>query len=189
MTTFTNNDVSPGDVVQASDHNTQGSLLAAVLNGGIDNNNINASAAIATSKLADDAGITTAKIADSAITGAKISTYKIVRQDNTSNSTESTARILTGWGVITNNTGASSISETVTFDSAFTNKPIVLIICGGDHATTTNYGDGGNNIEARIIAKAHTITTSGFTAQLVTESSGNNFGSGSSFYQWIAIGV
>lgn len=74
MTTFVNNDVSPGAVVQASDHNTQGSLIAAVLNGGIENANVGASAAIATSKLADDAGIGAAKIADSAITPAKLLT-------------------------------------------------------------------------------------------------------------------
>lgn len=72
MTNFVNNDVSPGAVVQASDHNTQGSLLGAVINGGIDNNNIATGAAIATSKLADDAGITTAKIADLNVTTGKL---------------------------------------------------------------------------------------------------------------------
>lgn len=54
VTTFVNNDVSSGDTVFASDHNTQGALLAAVLNGGIDNNNISAGAGISTSKLASD---------------------------------------------------------------------------------------------------------------------------------------
>lgn len=54
MSTFTNNDVNSGDIVQASDHNTQGALLAAVINGGLDNNNIAANAAIAGTKLADD---------------------------------------------------------------------------------------------------------------------------------------
>jgi hypothetical protein len=63
VTNFVNNDVSSGNIVYASDHNTQGSLLAAVLNGGIDNSNISSSAAIATSKLADDAGIGSPKLA------------------------------------------------------------------------------------------------------------------------------
>lgn len=40
MSTFTNNDVSSGAVVYASDHNEQGSRIAAVLNGGIDDTNI-----------------------------------------------------------------------------------------------------------------------------------------------------
>lgn len=61
MTNFTNNDVASGAIVYASDHNTQGALLAAVLNGGIDNNNLSASAAIAGSKLADSA-ITKTKV-------------------------------------------------------------------------------------------------------------------------------
>lgn len=53
MSTFVNNDVSSGEIIYASDHNTQGALVAAVLNGGIDNDNINASAAIDGSKLAN----------------------------------------------------------------------------------------------------------------------------------------
>lgn len=62
MTQFVNNDVSSGAIVYATDHNTQGSLLAAVLNGGLDNDNINASAAIAGSKLATS-GVTHTQVA------------------------------------------------------------------------------------------------------------------------------
>lgn len=54
MTQFVNNDVASGAIVFASDHNTQGALLAAVVNGGLDNDNMAANAAIAGSKLADD---------------------------------------------------------------------------------------------------------------------------------------
>lgn len=61
MTTFVNNDVASGNIIYAADHNEQGSRLAAVLNGGIDNSNINASAAIDGSKLAD-ASITNNKL-------------------------------------------------------------------------------------------------------------------------------
>lgn len=73
MTLFTNNNVSSGDIVRASDHNSQGAAIAAVVNGNIDNANINASAAIAGTKLADSS-ITTAKIADTAVTNAKLAT-------------------------------------------------------------------------------------------------------------------
>ena len=52
MSTFTNNNVASGDVVRASDHNTQGANIAAVVNGNIENDNIDASAAIASSKIA-----------------------------------------------------------------------------------------------------------------------------------------
>lgn len=55
MSTFVNNDVTPNSVIFASDHNTQGALLAAILNGGIENDNISSSAAIARSKLATSA--------------------------------------------------------------------------------------------------------------------------------------
>lgn len=65
VSTFTNNDVAPGAVVQASDHNSQGAALAAVLNGGIDNSNIAPNAAIDGSKLADDS-ITNAKLSTTA---------------------------------------------------------------------------------------------------------------------------
>lgn len=61
MSTFVNNDVNDGDIVEASDHNTQGALLAAVINGNIDNANISASAAIAGSKLADSS-VTSTKL-------------------------------------------------------------------------------------------------------------------------------
>lgn len=57
VTNFVNNDVSSGAIVYASDHNTQGALLAAVINGNIDNNNLSASAAIDGSKIATD-GVT-----------------------------------------------------------------------------------------------------------------------------------
>jgi hypothetical protein len=62
MTQFVNNDVASGNIIYASDHNTQGALLATVLNGGLDDSNINSAAAIATSKLADDAGIGSPKL-------------------------------------------------------------------------------------------------------------------------------
>lgn len=54
MSTYVNNNVASGNIVYASDHNTQGALVAAVLNGGIDDANIAFGAAIAGSKIATD---------------------------------------------------------------------------------------------------------------------------------------
>ena len=62
MSTFTNNNVASGDVVRASDHNTQGASIAAVVNGNIEADNLASNA------------VTTAKIADGAVTNAKLST-------------------------------------------------------------------------------------------------------------------
>jgi hypothetical protein len=63
---------NPGDEITASRINTPVNQIAAEFNGNIDNANIKAGAAIATSKLADDAGITAAKIAADAVTAPKI---------------------------------------------------------------------------------------------------------------------
>ena len=70
MTTFVNNDVASGNVIYAADHNTQGALLAGVLNGNVDSSNL-ADSAATTAKIADS-NVTTAKIADDAVTAAKI---------------------------------------------------------------------------------------------------------------------
>ncbi len=63
--------ITDGSTADAADINTPLQTIYDEFNGGIDNSNIDASAAIATSKLADDADITTAKIADGAVTPAK----------------------------------------------------------------------------------------------------------------------
>lgn len=130
--------------------------------------------------------VNTAAIQAGAVTGSKIANYNTTRQDNTTNSTETTARILTGWGVIT--PGVTNVAtEAVTFNSAFVNLPIVTIICGGDNASSTTYGSGGNNLQGAVVSKAHTITTTGFTAYM---SAPGNWAAGNTvFYQWIAIGA
>ena len=71
MSTFTNNNVASGDVVRASDHNTQGANIASVVNGNIEADNL-ATNAVTTAKIAD-ANVTTAKIADGAVTSDKLS--------------------------------------------------------------------------------------------------------------------
>ncbi len=83
MSLFVNNDVASGQTIYAADHNTQGSLIAAVLNGGLDNNNISSSAAIATSKLADDGGITYGKMAAGAVIQSVTAQYSAVATGTT----------------------------------------------------------------------------------------------------------
>lgn len=109
------------------------------------------------------------------------------RQNDTTNTLNQTdVRIETGWGVIAY-AAAPTVSETVTFGTAFTIAPIVVICFGGDSPSGTTYGSGGNAVEGIVIAKAHTVTTSSFIAQL-HKGSGANFVAGNGFYQWIAIG-
>jgi hypothetical protein len=106
------------------------------------------------------------------------------RQDDTTNSTAS-QRIETGWGVMTPGV-SNQASETVTFQTPFAARPIVVICAGGDAVSATTYGSGGNIVQAANYAKAHSITTSSFVAQINAPS---NYAAGNTvFYQWIAIG-
>lgn len=66
-----------GTVADVSDYNTPITTIVNEFNGNIDNANIKTGAAIATSKLADDAGISAAKLADGAVTGSKLATTAI----------------------------------------------------------------------------------------------------------------
>lgn len=95
-------------------------------------------------------------------------------------------RIEFGWVRITYS-ASPNLTGAVTFKQAFNDRPVVVAICGGDHATLQTYGSGGNNVSGRIITKAHSVTTTGFTAH-IHEGAGSNFGSGYAFVQWLAIG-
>lgn len=129
----------------------------------------------------------TADYGNASVTGEKIANYKIVRQNNTSNSTENTARILTGWGVIAMG-GVATGTEVVTFDSAFTSIPIVTLTYGGDNASSTTYGSGSINLK-QAYGGAVSLTTTTFTAYIRSADGTNWPGGAQAFYQWTAIGV
>jgi hypothetical protein len=132
-------------------------------------------------------GVITASITDSAVTGAKIGSYKALRQDDTTNSTETSARVLTGWGVITPGV-ANSGSETITFVSAFSSRPIIVITSGGDNAAATTYGSGAINVKDAVIFTAGSITTTNFVASFKVRDASNYAAGNTVFYQWMAIG-
>lgn len=123
-------------------------------------------------------------------TVTNVDDFQVSRQDNTSNTTESNSRIEVGWGVIAISTAANNWSEAVTFSTAFVDKPIVILTCGGDALTAsgTAYGTGANSIVGNWSHKAHSITNSGFTAHLHTSSGANAGANGYVWYQWMAIG-
>jgi hypothetical protein len=126
MSTFVNNDVSSGAIVYAADHNTQGSLLAAVINGGIDNNNISSSAAIATSKLADDAGISYAKVTTGFVIQSVIVAYSAVATGTT---------VLPGDDTIPQNTeGIQFMTASITPKSASSKLQIEVVALAANSA-------------------------------------------------------
>ena len=127
----------------------------------------------------------TINASDNTITN--VSNLSVARQDNTTNSTIGGSRIETGWGVMTPGAAASA-SETVTFRTAFTDKPIVIITFGGDHASSSVYGDGNNNIKLYTAAKAVAITNTTFGAYVYTTDSTSYAAGNKVFYQWVAMG-
>ncbi len=116
---------------------------------------------------------------------------EINRQDNTSNSTLTGAKIEIGWGVVTVTTGLSQVIETINFANAFTQKPIVLLTTGGDALTSagTDYGNGGNIISGNLISKAININLGYFSVHTSNGNNGNWGANGYAWYQWMAIGV
>lgn len=117
--------------------------------------------------------------------GNGLTKCSVLRQDDTSNAYKHNSVILSGWGVIAG-AGTAVVSETVTFGITFAARPIVVLSPGGDHASTANYGDGGNAIQGLTAGKAHTIATTSFVAYMAAN--GNWSASNRVFYQWIAIG-
>lgn len=145
--------------------------------------------AVTTAKI-NDLAVTTAKLADAAVTGVKIGSYNAKRQNDTTNTTENTAKIQTGWGRITQGGGSAYGIETVTFPEAFTTVPIVIVVHGGDRSAAQgagNYGQGGNNVHGQVFGAALEPTTTNFKAK-IGATAGNYSNGDTTYYQWIAIG-
>jgi hypothetical protein len=141
-----------------------------------------------------DAGaIITAKLADSAVTGVKIANYKNLRQNDTTNSTETAAVIQSGWGRMTAAGGSAYAIETVTFPQAYTSIPLVIACAGGDRSAAQgagNYGQGGNNVHGQIFGSAIEPSTTNFKVKVGTSAGAGTYSAGDTiYYQWIAIGV
>lgn len=126
-------------------------------------------------------------MADSNVTGAKIASYRTKRKNNGSGINETSARIETGWEVVQPGAVASGI-KAVTFQTPFTNVPIILTNCGGDQASGTQaLGNGANSIQGKITTKHEGDTVNGFNLRFYADaswSSGNNV-----YLTWIAIGT
>lgn len=109
------------------------------------------------------------------------------RQNDTTNTSVLNGRMEIGHGVLTNTTGSPAMSESVTFNTAFTSTPIIYVSIASDSSTNTGYGTGGNTVEGRLLAKSAGQSTTGFTIWIHT-GGGNNFGAGFTYYTWMAVG-
>jgi hypothetical protein len=145
-----------------------------------------ASGVIASAALAG--AVNTAALAANAVTGAKIASYSTNRDNNGTNTTESVAKLQTGWAAATAGGTVSSLTATVTFPVAFSSAPIVVCVFGGDQiGGSIVYGSGGNNRVGTVSAKAYGVTTTGCT---LYAAGGSSWSSGDILYwQWIAIGT
>lgn len=135
----------------------------------------------------EDGILVTRHYADSSITGAKIASYRTKRKNNGSAIAETAARIETGWEVV--QPGATSQgSKAVTFQTAFTNVPIIFTDMGGDQTSGTQaLGNGSNTIQGRVVTKHVDDTVNGFTLRFYADAAwaaGNNV-----YLTWIAIGT
>lgn len=121
-------------------------------------------------------------------TSGNVTSVPVSRQNNTTNSVIQNARIDTGWGWIqVGGSAVSQVSETVTFQTAFTTLPIVVITYGGDAGNTPpSYGTGGGVVLGAAATKASNITTTNFVATMTA--SGTWPPAQTIYYQWIAIG-
>lgn len=133
---------SDGTTADVSDYNTPLTTVVNAINGGLDNANITSAAAIATSKLADDAGITAAKLGADAVTDAKLIYGKVRSRQGGSATNWSTTGTTTYDYSATDvfvQVGARAITTdnfVITFPTAFNQVPIVL--CSLASASGTN---------------------------------------------------
>ena len=151
---------SDGSTADVSDHNTPINTIVNEINGNLDNSTIKAGAAIATSKLADDAGITNAKIAADTITGAKINWA----------STGADAGI---WWEELGRTTLSSAADSISVASLPARRHLRIIVTvfdtGGTVATQLRFNnDTGNNYAYRSSANGAADGTTGSTSHFNT---------------------
>lgn len=151
MSTFVNNDVSSGATIFASDHNTQGALISAVLNGGVDDANISPTAAIAGSKLASG-GVTNTQLdtSISPVTRDAESTFDFVASGCvwTADAVASTRLASMTAGVVY--IGGKRIAISAVTSRTFTASKDVYVDV--DNTGTITYTDGTTNAASGALA-------------------------------------
>lgn len=149
--------------------------------------------------------ITTEKLADGAVTSAKLAKTNghislipepdklveiaVLRQDGATNSYQNNQVILTGWNYVTGN-DSEDLGKNVAFGLTFSQPPVVLISKIGrlQSGTPTSISDFTEFVNQEI-ASAEDITTTGFRV-VFTNIGPGNLGMGIKYgFSWIAIGT
>lgn len=107
-------------------------------------------------------------------------------QSNVTN-TERWIYSMSGWSWAQYNTGAPNVLKQNVLNFTYASIPIYTGVFGGDTASTTNLGDGGNTVEGVVAFKIHTVRVDSFYVQM-HKPSGANFAAGAGFYHWHARG-
>jgi len=115
---------------------------------------------------------------------SKLVKFKVLRQDNTSDSYEKSSVILTGWGWIEGD-GSPGIVETVTFGITFDQAPIIIGNHVGKHPTETTYP---SQTSSNSFAQADAANTGSLRIVIRTNDSANTLVGENYFYTWIAVG-
>lgn len=133
---------SDGTTADVSDYNTPITTIVNEINGGLNNSNIAAGAAISTSKIADDAGIGTAKLANDAVTLAKAEAG-FMKRLGTNTKTSTGTLLTTSYATHATVTATSTGGEVEIFYSA-------LIRNAGS--------GGGNNADIKVVCDSTDVT-------------------------------
>ena len=154
-----------------------------------------------------DGSITTEKIADGAVTSAKLEhsgphipitpdenglvKMAVMRQDITTDTHSNNQVILTGWGFATGDGSNTGLSKQITFGVTFSAAPVVIVSnlgtkAGSDPASIGELVTPSGNYHAFY---AYNIVTTGFLSRIDQEV-GAPIGSGVRVgFSWIAIGT
>jgi hypothetical protein len=153
-----------------------------------------------------DGAITTPKIADGAVTTAKLEhsgphipitpdenglvKMAVLRQDDTTDSYSNNQVVLTGWGFKQGAAGTNHMSETINFGVTFSDYPIVVVSLAGrnksgDPSDLSDVDDECHDYQAT----AYDIQNGQFTITIYHTDT-VNFNTNHRFlYTWIAIGT
>lgn len=182
------NTYSANTTISSSQVNDDFDTIYDEFNGNISEANL-ADAAVTEDKIASSA-VTTAKIADTNVTSPKLAQafFRGPYQSNTTNTTPTGLTVQHGWGFI-NGAVAGTISESVTFPTAFTTLNILTCTYNGVKSGSDPTGVADTTAASRTVATVNASAATGFTVTMRNNNDANFATGDRHVYSWIAIGT